>query len=255
MSLLETEWPEPAPQRAEELRRFLQRWDLAPKRLGVFDLSLTHSSYAFENNLPDNNERLEFLGDTVLGFSVACWLFETSPKEREGTLSKMKSALVSRSVLGRRARAMEIGPLILLGRGDLKTGVRRSSVLGSALESLIGAVYLDLGLEAAREFIVNHIAIPSQVYTKDTDLQDYKSALQEIVQKRYHEPPHYQIISRSGPDHARNFVVEVSVQGRPYGRGHGSRVKIAQNQAARAARDDLLQELEEADEAQTTEGG
>ena len=244
MSGASGEWPEPDPARSDELREFLALWGLRSERLALFDQALTHSSYAFENRLPGNNERLEFLGDSVIGFCVAHWLFEAAPQAQEGELTKRKAALVSRSVLGRRARALGIGRVLRLGRGETQRGSRlRSSVLGSALEALAGAACLELGLGAAREFVLNHIALPCLDGPESGDLKDHKSIFQELVQKQFRGAPQYETLSESGPDHDKRFVVRVLVQGREYGVGEGQRKKTAENQAARVACQRLLEEL------------
>ena len=238
-------WPEPDARRAEALREYLARWDLSAERLAVFDQALTHSSYAFENKLPGDNERLEFLGDSIIGFSVSVWLFQTNPGATEGELSKTKSILVSRSILGLRAQAMELEGLLRLGKGDIRSGARkRSSVLGSALEAFAGAIYQELGEDAAREFVIEKIAIPSLEYVDDSDVIDHKSRLQELVQQHCHETPVYEIVSQDGPDHDKTFVVRVTIQGEEYGQGQGRRKKTAENQAARVALDSYARSLE-----------
>lgn len=225
------------PERRTELVSFLEKYQLPMMSdLSLLDRALTHSSYAFERQLPHDNERLEFLGDSVLGLVVSEYLFLEFPRAREGVLSKQKSQIVSRGVLGKRALEMQIGDYILLGRGEeLHGGRTRPVLLGSALEAIVGALYLDFGIAPMREFLNNEIFAPAKVLSNTDEFGDYKSTLQEYVQKQYQTVPEYAIIEESGPDHHKQFVVDVKVNGTPVGRGEGSRKKVAENQAAMKA--------------------
>ncbi len=226
-------WPEPAGERAETLTQFLNSLELYPARLALFDQALTHSSYAYEHDLPGDNERLEFLGDSLIGFIVAEWLYRRSPNASEGILSKQKGVVVSRMVLGHCAEELGLDGVLQLGRGDSRSSARkRSSVLGSALEALVGAAYLEMPFETVRDFVLRQIAIPSQEYIERAAVRDYKSALQELVQKRFHQTPVYRMVSAEGPDHEKQFCVEVLVNGQLQGRGAGKRRKSAENEAA-----------------------
>lgn len=221
-------------ERKKHLTRFLERYRLPMMSdLNLLDKALTHSSYAFEHQLPYDNERLEFLGDSVLGLVVSEYLFNEFPKAREGVLSKHKSQIISRGVLGKRAQEMEIGELVLLGRGEeLHGGRNRPVLLGSALEAIVGALYLDFGIEPMREFLNQEIFAPAKVLSTTDEFGDYKSMLQEYVQKQYQMVPEYLTIEESGPDHNKHFVVEVIVNGSSIGRGEGARKKVAENNAA-----------------------
>lgn len=223
-------------QRRRELLEFFARFGIKPERLELIELALTHTSYAFENNLEGDNERLEFLGDAVLGFLVSQHLYTTHRQITEGELSKLKSQLVSRSVLGRVAFELGIGRLIRVGRGEEQTGGRRRlSLLGSALEALIGAVYLDLGLDAAHKFITPFLLNVEDTITQQEAFQDYKSRLQETVQRLFSCVPRYETIHAEGPDHDKTFYVSVYVGDELMGYGQGRRIKSAENRAARAA--------------------
>ncbi len=230
-------------ERKKELTRFLERYRLPMMSdLSLLDRALTHSSYAFEQQLPYDNERLEFLGDSVLGLVVSEYLFNEFPKAREGVLSKHKSQIISRGVLGKRAQELEIGELVLLGRGEeLHGGRNRPVLLGSALEAVVGALYLDFGIDPMRDFLNQEIFAPAKVISTTDEFGDYKSTLQEYVQKQYQMVPEYVIIEETGPDHNKHFVVEVKVNGAIIGRGEGSRKKIAENQAAMKAYWELTQ--------------
>lgn len=224
-------------ERKKDLTRFLEKYQLPMMAdLELLDAALTHSSYAFEMHLHYDNERLEFLGDSVLGLVVSEFLFQEFPKAREGILSKHKSQIISRGILGKRALEMEIGSLILLGRGEeLHGGRNRAVLLGSTLEAIVGALYLDFGIEPMRRFLYQEVFAPAKVLSTTDEFGDYKSMLQEYVQKHHQMIPEYRIIEESGPDHNKLFVVDVMVDGKASGRGEGSRKKIAENQAAMKA--------------------
>ncbi|MCX7718561.1 MAG: ribonuclease III [Candidatus Sumerlaeaceae bacterium] len=225
-----------AAQWAAQVREFLVRHRLSVTNYALVEQALTHSSYAFENHLPHDNERLEFLGDAVLGLLVSEYLYEEHPRAREGVLSKQKASLVSRNVLGQRALTMGLGSLVLLGRGEELNGGRdRASLLGSALEALVGALYLNLGLDGVRPFVVREIFEPGRALSATDEFGDYKSQLQELVQKHYQTVPEYELIAETGPDHNKYFEVQVRVAGEIRGRGSGSRKKTAENRAAMQA--------------------
>jgi len=223
--------------RRNVLVEFLQTFRLPEMNdISLLDRALTHSSYAFEQQLNYDNERLEFLGDAVLGLVVSDFLFKEYPGAREGALSKFKSQIISRGVLGKRAQDMGIGSLVLLGRGEeLHGGRTRPVLLGSALEAVVGALYLSFGVEPIRDFLVREVFTPGRELSHTDEFGDYKSMLQEYVQKRFQSVPEYVIIEESGPDHNKKFIVDVLVQGKAEGRGEGPRKKIAENQAAMRA--------------------
>lgn len=223
-------------ERKKSLQTFLGHYDLAPSSLDVIHQAFLHRSYAYEYGLTYDNERLEFLGDAVLAFVVAKYLYTNFPEHDEGGLSKLKARLVSRSVLGRRAQEMELGPLVLLGKGEEQGGGRKRPVLlGSVLEALIGALFLTADFEAVNEFVLSHIIEPAALLIHRKDFIDYKSKLQELVQKYHRGIPHYHTVSEWGPDHQKQFKVEVIVDGKILGHGLGSRKKTAENLAAKQA--------------------
>jgi ribonuclease III len=226
-----------SPERTIKLVRFLEQHRLAMMGdLGLLDRALTHSSYAFEMQLDYDNERLEFLGDAVLGLVVSEYLYNEYPRSREGVLSKYKSQMISRGVLGKRALELGIGSLILLGKGEEMHGGReRPALLGSALEAVVGAMYLDFGIQPMMRFLEKEIFEPARVLSATDEFGDYKSMLQEHVQKFSQTVPEYDIVRESGPDHSKQFEVVVRVNGEIKGRGEGSRKKIAENQAAMRA--------------------
>lgn len=200
--------------------------------------ALTHKSFSHEakNGGVQHNETFEFLGDSVLGFVVGDLLFNHFPTLDEGALSKMKAFLVSASSLGAKARMYGMGDVIFLGVGEEKTGGRKKeSLLANLFEAMIAAVYLDGGIDAARELIVRAFASDIKaIDEQDLLFHDYKTALQELAQGRGLPLPEYTVVDEVGPDHDKTFIVEVKV-GKLASRGEGSSKKEAQQQAARNA--------------------
>ena len=202
--------------------------------------ALTHKSRAFEASArgegpPENNEQLEFLGDAVLGFVVSEALVERHPELSEGRLSKAKARLVSTNHLHRVARKLRLGDFLILGRGEEMNGGReKRALLADSMEALIAAVYLDGGYAAARKFILEHIVGELGVVPDDADeMTDFKGALQELAQSRKQLPPRYRVVSTSGPEHSKRFLVEVSVGDTLTAQAEGSSKKMAGQQAAR----------------------
>lgn len=195
--------------------------------------AVTHSSYANENHLDGDNERLEFLGDSVLGFITAEYLFSHHRELPEGELTKLRAYAVCEQSLYGYARKIRLGEKLRLGRGEENTGGReRPSVLSNAFEALIAAVYLDGGLEPAKKFVLRFVS--PYVETKPT-FKDYKTLLQEVVQKNQGESPKYVLLSESGPDHDKNFRVAVRLNGSVIGIGGGGSKKKAEQEAAKDA--------------------
>ena len=190
---------------------------------------LTHSSSA-ETRL-DSNERLEFLGDAVLGLIICEYLFQLFPDQREGQLTQMKSYLVSRQTCARVARLLDLQPLILVGRGLQSMP---ESILSAVIESLIAGVYFDGGIEAARQFIVHGFRDELSL-CRPVDLENYKSQLQEYTQRELGKTPEYVVVEETGPDHAREFGVAARVGGAYFDVGRGKSKKEAEQQAARNA--------------------
>ncbi len=184
----------------------------------------------------ESNERLEFLGDSVLGLVTSEFLYRRHPDEHEGQLTKTKSLLVSKAILSRRALRMGLGRFVLMSHSEVESGGRqRLSILADAFESVIGAIYLDQGFEAARAFIHKHLLAESDAITSDKRHTNYKSHLQEYVQNAFRTHPVYRIRSEYGPDHSKHFMVEVMVGKRTLGEGRGHNKKEAEQAAARDA--------------------
>lgn len=200
--------------------------------------ALTHPSYANEHRgSARDNQRLEFLGDAVLGLCVSELLMDRFPEAREGELSLMRASLVNTEALATFARAASLGSALRLGRGADAAGEReQNNVLADAVEALVGAVYLDQGLEAARKLGRSIVGEPFERMASGPPLgRDPKSELQERVQARGGSSPKYRVVEAIGPDHSREFVVAVDVDGEVLGEGRGRSKKRAEQEAARSA--------------------
>lgn len=212
------------------------------KRLGhrfrrpeLLERALTHRSHAHEHDLDGHYERLEFLGDAVLGLVAADELCRRHPDLPEGELSKRKSHLVSQPVLARRARELGLGDELRLGVGEERSGGRsKDSLLSDAFEAVLGAVYLDAGLEAATGLILPLLEGGLEEHD-DGRPADPKTRLQETVQARGWPLPQYRVVETHGPDHAKRFVVQCRLRGEVAGSGEGRSKKVAQQAAAAAA--------------------
>lgn len=195
--------------------------------------ALTHSSYANEKGTGLQNERLEFLGDSVLGFITAEYLFDHYKDKAEGDLTKKRAYAVCEKTLFGYAEKIGLGDMILLGRGEERTGGRhRPSVVSDAFEAVIAAIYLDGGIENARKFVLPFIEIASEAKPV---FKDYKSTLQEVLQQNPTEKFEYIVVGESGPDHNKEFIVEVHLNSNVIGTGKGSSKKRAEQEAARSA--------------------
>ena len=200
--------------------------------------ALSHSSYANEHRAAhlNSNERLEFLGDSVLGFVTAEFLFVQHPDLPEGDLTRIRAALVCEQSLYEVARKLELGKYLKLGRGEEAGGGReRTSILADATEAVFAAVYLDGGIGAASQLIHRVLLDAEKEEAVEERRRDYKAALQELVQRTPGRTITYQLVEETGPDHCRVFVMEVSVDGQVSGRGEGRSKKEAEQAAAKAA--------------------
>ena len=217
---------------------FEQRIGYTFEKRELLRRALTHKSYSHEAKELDvrHNETFEFLGDSVLGFVIGDLLFQQFPELDEGAMSKMKAFLVSAPSLAAKARHFGMGDVILLGVGEEKTGGRKKdSLLANLYEAMIAAVYLDGGIEPARDLIIRSFREDiEKIDQQDLLFRDYKTALQEIAQGRGLQLPEYRVVDEVGPDHDKTFIVEVKV-GSLVTRGEGSSKKEAQQQAAKHA--------------------
>ncbi len=204
----------------------------------LLDLAMTHSSYANERTgeCLDDNERLEFLGDSVLGIVVSDYLYKTYGDLPEGELSKIRSLVVCEGTLSEVANRLDIGQYLKLGKGESLTGGReKPSILSDAVEALIAAIYLDGGFKAAQSFVLKQLSDSIKQAVGGKIFKDYKSALQEFVQSGTHGEIAYQIVAESGPDHNKEFFANVVVGGVVCGEGRGRSKKHAEQQAAKVA--------------------
>lgn len=198
--------------------------------------ALTHSSYANErwHDSLMSNERLEFLGDSILGMLVADYLYRNFPNRPEGELTRMRADMVCEKTLAAVANTLGLGQHLLLGKGEeLGGGRSRESILADALESVIAACYLDGGMEAALQFIQKFILV--NVPVSKMHNEDYKTELQELVQQKKNQTLSYKLVGESGPDHDKQFEVELSLNGTVVGSGVGTSKKRAEQAAAQAA--------------------
>ncbi len=209
--------------------------------IALLQNALTHSSYANErwHNSLMSNERLEFLGDSILGMVVADDLYRSFPDRPEGELTRMRADMVCEKTLAVVANQLELGRHLLLGKGEeLGGGRSRDSILADAVESVIAACYLDGGMDAAMQFIRKFILV--KVPVTGLHNADYKTALQELVQQKKNQILRYRLIGQSGPDHDKQFQVELTLNGSVVGVGGGSSKKRAEQEAAHAALDALF---------------
>jgi len=201
--------------------------------------ALTHASSTAEAGT--DNERLEFLGDAVLGLVICEHLYRSAPEADEGELTEVKSAVVSRAALAREARRLGLQEHLILG-GGIGRKALPASVLANAIEAIVGAIHLDGGLEAARRFVLDHLGNLVEACRARARAHNHKSELQEIAQKRYRSGPEYRLVESHGPEHAKRFIVAVAIAGTELGSGSGASKKEAEQEAARAALEAILRE-------------
>lgn len=217
------------------LRELAARLGFVPRRPELLRQALTHRSAQQEVGLPAN-ERLEFLGDAVLGLTIAHHLYRAHPDLAEGDLTKVKAVAVSEGVLARVARELNLGRYLVLSRGEEQSGGRnRPSILADALEAVLGAIYLDRGITTARRVVLDLLWDHLTAIERAEYEADYKTLLQERVQEVHRAPPTYRVVAQSGPDHDRTFVAEARLGSRVLGRGEGKSKKQAEQAAAREA--------------------
>src|SRR5256885_9293295 len=197
--------------------------------------ALTHRSFAFEQGVAPTNERLEFLGDAVLGLVITDLAYRAFPDLSEGELAKLRAATVNMTILAEVARELGLGELVLLGKGEEMSGGRnKPSILADAMEAVLGAVYLDRGLNGARKLIERLFWPRMQAYARGEGARDFKTTLQELASQDLHAMPDYRISER-GPDHEKEFTATVYLAGKRWGSGVGHSKKEAEQQAAREA--------------------
>lgn len=230
-------------ERRRELFLFQKQNKIRFKNLDLLNLAFCHRSYTNEYKAEiDNNERLEFLGDSVLGLVTADFLYHHLPDDAEGELARIKSIVVSEPYLADIARTISLDGLLLMGKGEDHSGGRqKDAILADAMEAVIGAFYLDNGMKPVVPFVVGLLKEKiDQVLKNQHEGKDYKTLLQEWVQKQYKSCPKYHLVKSDGPDHKRTFYMEVLVNGTAYGVGEGTNKKKAEQAAAEIACRELL---------------
>ena len=211
--------------------------------ISLLQNALAHSSYANErwHNSLMSNERLEFLGDSVLGMLVAEHLYRTFPDRPEGELTRMRADMVCERALAQIAHQIGLGEHLMLGKGEEQGGGRnRDSILADAVESVIAACFLDGGMEAAKQFVERFVL--TRVPVTKLNNADYKTALQELVQQKKNQTIAYVLVGETGPDHDKHFTVELTINGQCVGQGVGTSKKRAEQDAARVAFEKLTSE-------------
>lgn len=224
-------------QRINQLSKLLTKIGLKLDKYDLLNTALTHPSYVFEKGpqAGNHNQRLEFLGDAVVGLIVGDYLYHLFPEKTEGELTKMRAAVVCESSLAKAANRLGIGQYLLMGKGEkIGGGAQRPSNLADAWEAVVGALYIELGLEAIREFTLKYLK-PEIEKVITGNYGDYKTQFQELVQKQPDNVIEYQIISESGPDHEKEFVAGIFQDGKLVSQGRGRTKKEAEQNAAHRA--------------------
>lgn len=229
----------------ESPRQFQNRVNVQFDNLSLLTRALTHRSYINEHpEALEDNERLEFLGDAVLDFVVAAWLYQHFPEMEEGRLTQLRTALVRTETLAEFSRRVKIGRALRLGQGEEASGGReRMGNLCAAFEAFIGSYYLDQGIQSVETFMEPFLERAVQDVLENGEHRDPKSLLQEWTQARGMDTPVYETVSERGPDHAKNFEVAVRVQGQERGRGEGRSKREAAKNAARVALEHFRSEV------------
>ena len=228
--------------RQKQIKLFQKTMGYRFKNINLLNIALTHKSYAFERSrhIFEWNERLEFFGDAVLGLVVSEYLYKKFKNLQEGQLSKTRSQIVCTDTLRKNASKLGLGDYLLLGKGEERMDGRlQTSNLSGALEAVIGAVYLDRDIKAARKVILEIFKIDLMAAQKEKFIKDYKSLLQEKSLKKFAKIPHYELISQEGPEHKKEFVMAVKLNGQTYGKGWGLTKKNAERMAAKEALEKL----------------
>jgi len=231
---IELNTPPISPERRKELKLFEKHAGIRFREPDFLNLAFCHRSYANENAGEfDNNEKLEFLGDSVLGLVVSDYLFQSLPGKVEGDLARIKSFVVSENSVETIAKELKVDNFILIGKGEEYSGGRsKKAILADAMEAIIGAYYLDSGFKSVKRFILRFFIPEINKVLEDRHEKDYKTMLQEYVQKRFRTYPRYTLVQKTGPDHDKTFWVEVKINGKSFGPGKGKNKKIAEQNAA-----------------------
>jgi ribonuclease-3 len=225
------------PRREKQLQELETKLGLSFLNKSLLSQSLTHSSYAHESKEKiGDNERLEFLGDAVIKLVTSEYLYNKFPGHNEGDLTKIRAVAISDDILATVSKKLKLGPFILLGSNEKRSGgIDRKSNLANAIEALIGAIYLDAGLGKARDVLLELLIPDMEKISKVGYIKDFKSALQEFVQKKKWGLPAYNVLKETGLKHRKTFLMEVKIKGERCGIGRGASKKEAEQAAARVA--------------------
>ena len=224
--------------RKQQLKTFQKILRVSFKNISLLDRAVTHRSYGNEQRVPVGNyERLEFLGDSLLGFITSEYLYRNFPDLDEGRCSQIKAVVVSEDTLSKIAHSLHYGDYILIGKGEERSGGRdRKAILADIFEAVIGAYYLDCqNISRVRNFVLRFIAAEINLVIENRHEKDYKTLLQEYCQKTYNDCPSYKLLDETGPEHQKRFQVSVSIEGRLLGEGVGASKKEAEKNAAEHA--------------------
>ena len=227
-----------SPQRIKELNNFAKGISIKFSNLNLLELAFTHRSVASDGKTSrhHNNERLEFLGDSVLGMATAAYLYEHFMDNPEGDLAKIKSSVVSEMSLAPIALQIGIDKMLILGKGEEMSGGRQKrAILADAVEAVIGAYYLDAGYKAAEKLVLSFMIPAIETFLSNKGAKDFKTMLQEAHQKKYKSCPTYELVKETGPDHARTFWVTVHLKNASYGPESGKSKKEAEQNVAKKA--------------------
>lgn len=219
------------------MAEIFQRVGLTPKNLQFYQTAFTHRSFLNESKeARESNERLEFLGDSVLSFIISSFLFERRPQDNEGLLTNLRAYIVKTDSLSKASKKLNLGEFLKLSKGEEVSGGRENpQILANTFEAVLGAIFLDLGIAAASKFVHSTLIPLFLEEIKKGAPRDPKSELQEIVQSRFQVSPKYKILSSLGPDHAKRFTVGVFVKEKQVGEGDGSNKQQAEEEAAKLA--------------------
>ena len=229
-------------ERRKKLQEFENIIGVSFNNIELLDNALTHTSYANQHNLTYNhhNERLEFLGDAVLSIVVSEYLYKKYKNKPEGKLTKIRAGVVCETSLAEIARKLSVNQYLRIGRGEeLSGGREKDSLIADSCEAIIAAIYLDQGIEAARDFVIKNLSNKIEITGKGKSYNDYKTRLQELVQKTSLAVIEYRIVGESGPDHDKRFESEVYLNEKSHGRGNGKSKKEAEQNAAKTALNSL----------------
>ncbi len=221
-------------ERKKELKNFLKKIQINFRNYELLNLALSHRSYVNEHNLIENNEKLEFLGDSILGFVITEYLFKNFRDQSEGTLARIKSFVISENTLSKVAKNIDLNKYILIGKGEESSGGRnKKTIISDAFEAFLGSYYLDSNFGKVKTFLIRFFKNEIDLVITNQHEKDYKTLLQEFSQKKYKVCPIYNLKSTKGPEHDRTFFVSVSINNKIYGMGEGKSIKDAEKVAAK----------------------